>query len=152
MVGPSRYVAEIEAVVIEGPQWTCPRGQVHQHALEAIGGVAAVVGPHAQLLLHLLIIVLKQDLPRLDNRLLISPESGRAGVARSGLDFFGLSAVSGSLGVTPLEIDTGADGAENFVAGRIHLRKLEICEQQLVLPLHRPHYCGVEVDHHHVVF
>src|SRR5574337_1228262 len=132
----SRYVAKIEAIVIErGAMDQFGAGQVHQHALEAIARVAAVVGAHAQLLLHLLIKVLKQYLARLDHRLVDLAGEVELKLLEAGLDFLGLSAVLVDLGDTPLEVDTGADGAENFVAGPEYtLEELELLRQQLVHP------------------
>ena len=149
----SRYVAEIEAVVIErGAMDQFGAGQVHQHALEAVARVAAVVGPHAQLLLHLLIEVLKQYLARLDHRLVDFAGEVELELLEAGLDFLGLSAVLVDLGDTPLEIDTGADGTQHFVASPKHaLEELELLRQQLVHPCIGLIAAVDEVDHHHVV-
>src|SRR5690554_3313617 len=68
-INTRRHMAENEPFFIESSTiGQFGASHIHQHLLKTVARAATVVCPYAQLFLHLLIKVLKQNLARLDHR------------------------------------------------------------------------------------
>src|SRR5690606_1901620 len=148
-----RQTMQVEAVIVETgtiPQFST--AQLDQHALEAAAGAATVFGTDAQLVLHFLVEILQQHLSCLDHRLVDLGREIELELLKAGLDFVRVTAVLVDLGDAALEIDTGADGAQHFVARtKLGVEELDLLRQQFGDALVRLVAEIDEVHNHHVV-
>src|SRR5690554_5191635 len=112
---------EAEAVIVEtGAITQFSAAQFDQHALEAVARAVTVFSPYAQLLLHFLVEILQQHLPCLDHRFVDLGGEIELELLEAELDLVRVTAVLVDLGDAALEIDTGADGTQHFVARPKH--------------------------------